>query len=105
MTTAADIPASFAKPNWFERSEGWLDRKGKGAWIGATVLGLIFFWPVGLALLAYMIWSKKCSHPLAILIVVHTVFIGRPAEIRPLMPIAWIRWTVWHKNKKISKSL
>jgi hypothetical protein len=59
MTTAADIPASFAKPIWFERSEGWLDRKGKGAWIGATVLGLIFFWPVGLALLAYMIWSKK----------------------------------------------
>ncbi len=29
------------------------------------VLGFIFFWPVGLALLAYMIWSKrmfgKCS--------------------------------------------
>jgi hypothetical protein len=68
MSTAADIPASFNKPNWFERSEGWLDRKGKGAWIGATVLGFIFFWPVGFALLAYMIWSKKmfnkscCSH-------------------------------------------
>jgi hypothetical protein len=33
------------------------------------VLGFIFFWPVGLAILAYMIWSKKmfgksrcCSH-------------------------------------------
>lgn len=68
MTTAAEIPASFAKPNWFEKSEGWLDRKGKGAWIAATVLGFIFFWPVGFALLAYMIWSKKmfkssaCSH-------------------------------------------
>lgn len=31
------------------------------------VLGFIFFWPVGLALLAYMIWSKRmfskgCAH-------------------------------------------
>jgi hypothetical protein len=37
----------------------WLDRKGKPAWIAAMVLGFIFFWPVGLALLAYMIWGKK----------------------------------------------
>ncbi len=44
---------------WFSRSEAWLDEKGKGAWIAAMVLGFIFFWPVGLALLAYMIWSKR----------------------------------------------
>jgi hypothetical protein len=37
----------------------WLDQRGKGAWIAAMVLGFIFFWPVGLALLAYMIWSKQ----------------------------------------------
>ena len=36
-----------------------LDERGKGAWIAAMVLGFIFFWPVGLALLAYMIWSKR----------------------------------------------
>jgi len=44
---------------WLSRSEAWLDSKGKGAWIAAMVLGFVFFWPVGLALLAYMIWSKR----------------------------------------------
>ena len=47
------------RPNWFRRAETWLDDKGKGAWIAAMVLGFVFFWPVGLALLAYMIWSKR----------------------------------------------
>jgi hypothetical protein len=41
------------------RAEAWLDDRGKGAWIAAMVLSFIFFWPVGLALLAYMIWSKR----------------------------------------------
>jgi hypothetical protein len=44
---------------WPSRAETWLDDHGKGAWIAAMVLGLIFFWPLGLALLAYMIWSKR----------------------------------------------
>lgn len=44
---------------WLRRTEHWLDARGKGAWIAAMVLGFIFFWPVGLALLAYMIWSKR----------------------------------------------
>jgi predicted CopG family antitoxin len=44
--------------HWPARAETWLDRKGKGAWIAAAVLGFIFFWPVGLALMIYMIWSK-----------------------------------------------
>jgi len=46
-------------PSWLARAENWLDDKGKAAWIAATVLGFIVFWPVGLALLAYMIWSKR----------------------------------------------
>jgi hypothetical protein len=45
--------------SWFGRAEAWLDDRGKGAWIAAMVLGFVFFWPVGLALLAYMIWSKR----------------------------------------------
>lgn len=54
--------------HWPARAEAWLDRKGKGAWIAAAVLGFIFFWPVGLALMIYMIWSKEmfsknCSKP------------------------------------------
>ena len=52
---------------WLSKSEAWLDQKGKGAWIAAMVLGFVFFWPLGLALLAYMIWSKRmfnksCRH-------------------------------------------
>ncbi len=47
------------RTSWFARTEGWLDDRGKGAWIAAMVLGFIFFWPIGLALLAYMIWSKR----------------------------------------------
>ncbi len=65
MTTLTTNPPHSG--NWFLRAEGWLDERGKGAWIAAMVLGFIFFWPVGLALLAYMIWSKRmfkgsCSH-------------------------------------------
>jgi uncharacterized membrane protein YgcG len=41
------------------RAEAWLDARGKWAWIATMVLGFIFFWPVGLALLAYMIWGKQ----------------------------------------------
>ncbi len=59
MTTAAtNAPASIRK-GWFARAESWLDDKGKGAWIAAMVLGFVFFWPVGLALLFYMIWGKQ----------------------------------------------
>jgi predicted CopG family antitoxin len=60
MTYTDTYPASPAtRDNWFIRSEKWLDAHGKGAWIAAMVAGFIFFWPVGLALLAYMIWSKR----------------------------------------------
>jgi hypothetical protein len=45
--------------SWPRRAQSWLDDRGKGAWIAAMVLGFIFVWPVGLALLAYMIWSKR----------------------------------------------
>lgn len=47
------------RPSWLARAEGWLDDRGKGAWIAAMILGFILFWPLGLALLAYMIWSKR----------------------------------------------
>ena len=50
---------STAAASWPTQAESWLDQRGKGAWIAAMVLGFIFFWPVGLALLFYMIWSKR----------------------------------------------
>ncbi|CTQ32986.1 DUF2852 domain-containing protein [Jannaschia rubra] len=57
--TPAPAYAGQTSGNWFTRIEGWLDARGKGAWIAAAVLGFIFFWPVGLAVLAYTIWSKR----------------------------------------------
>ena len=58
-----DLTAPEAKVvrdgNIFTRAEAWLDERGKGAWIVAMILGFVFIWPVGLALLAYMIWSKR----------------------------------------------
>ncbi len=36
-----------------------LDDIGKPAWIGVTILGFIVFWPLGLAILAYAIWSGR----------------------------------------------
>ncbi len=59
MTTLSDPVPTSAPMGWLGKSEAWLDSKGKGAWIAAMVLGFVFFWPVGLALLAYMIWSKR----------------------------------------------
>ena len=44
---------------WPSQAETWLDERGKGAWSAAMVLSFIFFWPAGLALLFYMIWSKQ----------------------------------------------
>ncbi|KAA9008738.1 DUF2852 domain-containing protein [Histidinibacterium aquaticum] len=58
-TTHYPAPRQQGVAGWFARAEAWLDDRGKGAWIVATVLGFIFAWPVGLALLAYMIWSKR----------------------------------------------
>ena len=65
--SARSGPHTGRRDGWLSRSEAWLDERGKGAWIAAMVLGFVFFWPVGLALLAYMIWSKRmfsksCRH-------------------------------------------
>jgi len=44
---------------WLRQAEAWLDDKGKPAWIVTMVLGFIFVWPIGLAILFYMIWSGR----------------------------------------------
>ncbi|MEM6887774.1 MAG: DUF2852 domain-containing protein [Pseudomonadota bacterium] len=59
MTTLTQSTQVSQSSGWLARTERWLDDKGKGAWIAVMVLGFIFFWPLGLALLAYMIWSKR----------------------------------------------
>jgi hypothetical protein len=44
-----------------------LDEYGKPAWIAVMVLGFIVWWPIGLVILGYMIWSGRigrmgCGH-------------------------------------------
>lgn len=36
-----------------------LDNLGKPAWVALLVLAFVLFWPVGLALLAFLIWSGR----------------------------------------------
>jgi hypothetical protein len=52
-------PPRLVPSTWFGRAEAWLDAKGTWAWIATMVLAFILFWPAGLALLAYLIWSKR----------------------------------------------
>ncbi|WP_299842874.1 DUF2852 domain-containing protein [uncultured Roseovarius sp.] len=61
MTTFAQTSPATGFSGWLHRAEAWLDNKGKAAWIIAIVVAFILFWPLGLALLAYMFWSRKMS--------------------------------------------
>jgi hypothetical protein len=36
-----------------------LDGFGRGGWIAAMIVGFVLFWPLGLAILFYMIWSGR----------------------------------------------
>lgn len=47
--------------SWLGRAEDWLDSKGRGAWIAAMVLGFVFFWPIGLAFVAYITFTNRWS--------------------------------------------
>ncbi len=61
MSSYTYTPPSAGVSGWFARAEAWLDDRGKPAWIAAFVIAMIVFWPVGLMLLAYMIWSGKLA--------------------------------------------
>ncbi|MGI9521396.1 MAG: DUF2852 domain-containing protein [Hyphomicrobiaceae bacterium] len=37
----------------------WLDNWGQPAWIVVMVVSFILFWPIGLAVLGYLIWSGR----------------------------------------------
>jgi hypothetical protein len=57
-----NAPSETAPMGWLRRTEAWLDSKGRKAWIAAMVLGFVFFWPVGLALVAYITMTNRWSH-------------------------------------------
>jgi hypothetical protein len=67
MYTAAPVTqAPQGMWSWPARAEAWLDARGRKAWVVAIIVAFVFFWPAGLALLGYAIWSRKmfgnCSH-------------------------------------------
>lgn len=39
-----------------------LDELGRPAWLGLMVLSFIVFWPLGLAVLAFLLWSGRMGH-------------------------------------------
>lgn len=43
------------------RVRDWLDARGRAAWITAMIAGFVLFWPLGLAILFYMIWSHRMT--------------------------------------------
>lgn len=38
-----------------------LDDYGKPAWLVVMIVGFVLFWPVGLAVLAYLLWSGRMT--------------------------------------------
>lgn len=55
----ADLRRDIAGPAWLVKAIDWLDDRGQWAWIGLMIAGFVVVWPLGLAILAYMIWSKR----------------------------------------------
>lgn len=39
-----------------------LDEMGRPAWLGLMVVSFILFWPLGLAVLAFLLWSGRMGH-------------------------------------------
>jgi len=52
-------PGWGGQPGW-DAARCW--HSAKPLWIAAMVLGFIFWWPVGLALLFFGIWSKRMAY-------------------------------------------
>ena len=57
--TSYSLPAP--PRSWLVRVTDWLDARGRPAWIAAMVIGFIAFWPIGLAVLAYITYTKRWS--------------------------------------------
>jgi hypothetical protein len=47
--------------DWALQVRDWLDSRGLVAWLAAMIAGFIVFWPLGLGVLFYMIWSKRMT--------------------------------------------
>ena len=57
MSNTADTER-WGRPDLSDRPSFWETPSHPG-WIALMILGFVFWWPVGLAILAYIIWGRK----------------------------------------------
>lgn len=60
------VSSGFSVRGTLMQARDWLDQRGRPGWIVAMILGFVLFWPLGFAILGYMIWSNRmfgsCQH-------------------------------------------
>jgi hypothetical protein len=57
MSNIADSER-WGRPAWNDSPSFWETPSHPG-WIALMILGFVFWWPIGLAILAYIIWGRK----------------------------------------------
>jgi hypothetical protein len=58
MSNTADSER-WGRPAWTEERPGFWETPSHPGWIALMILGFVFWWPIGLAILAYIIWGRK----------------------------------------------
>ena len=64
MSNTADTER-WGRPVWTDNSPSFWENPSHPGWIALMILGFVFWWPIGLAILAYIIWGRKmygCSN-------------------------------------------
>ena len=59
MSFAATNTYDAPRTGWIAQGRDWIDQRGRAGWIVATVAGFVLFWPLGLALLGYVLMTGR----------------------------------------------
>jgi len=58
MSNTADSER-WGRPAWADERPSFWETPSHPGWIALMILGFVFWWPIGLAILAYIIWGRK----------------------------------------------
>jgi Protein of unknown function (DUF2852) len=58
MSNTADSER-WGRPAWSDERPTFWETPSHPGWIALMILGFVFWWPIGLAILAYIIWGRK----------------------------------------------
>lgn len=58
MSNTADSER-WGRPAWTDDHPSFWETPSHPGWIALMILGFVFWWPIGLAILAYIIWGRK----------------------------------------------